>query len=93
MFYTADYSFLVKSVTTSERNVLLDMLPAYIRHMKLNPESHLTRFYGCHSIEMYGQVFSFVVMGNVMGRTSMHQFFDIKGSWVDRNAPVRVIWC
>ncbi|KAL4159979.1 hypothetical protein PRNP1_000551 [Phytophthora ramorum] len=29
----------------------------------------------------------FVVMGNVMGRTSMHQFFDIKGSWVDRNAP------
>ncbi|KAG2765166.1 hypothetical protein PC129_g6000 [Phytophthora cactorum] len=87
MFYTADYAFLVKSVTTSERNVLLDMLPAYIRHMKQNPDSHLTRFYGCHSIEMYGQVFSFVVMGNVIGRTSMHQFFDIKGSWVDRNAP------
>ncbi|KAL4108994.1 hypothetical protein PRIC1_000701 [Phytophthora ramorum] len=87
MFYTADYSFLVKSVTTSERNVLLDMLPPYIQHMKQNPDSHLTRFYGCHSIEMYGQVFSFVVMGNVMGRTSMHQFFDIKGSWVDRNAP------
>jgi 1-phosphatidylinositol-4-phosphate 5-kinase len=89
MFYTADYAFLVKSVTTSERNVLLDMLPEYIRHMKHNPDSHLTRFYGCHSIEMYGQVFSFVVMGNVIGRTSMHQFFDIKGSWVDRNAPVR----
>ncbi|POM61395.1 Phosphatidylinositol-4-phosphate 5 kinase-like protein, partial [Phytophthora palmivora] len=87
MFYTADYSFLVKSVTTSERNVLLDMLPAYIRHMKKSPDSHLTRFYGCHSIEMYGQVFSFVVMGNVIGQTSMHQFFDIKGSWVDRNAP------
>nr|CAI9858996.1 Phytopthora agathidicda GPCR-PIPK 3 [Phytophthora agathidicida] len=88
MFYTADYSFLVKSVTTSERKVLLDMLPDYIRHMKRHPDSHLTRFYGCHSITMYGQVFSFVVMGNVIGRTSMHQFFDIKGSWVDRNAPV-----
>lgn len=97
MFYTADYSFLVKSVTTSERNVLLDMLPAYIRHMKQNPDSHLTRFYGCHSIEMYGQVFSFVVMGNVIGRTSMHQFFDIKGSWVDRNAtpipPDKTVIC
>ncbi|CAI5733094.1 unnamed protein product [Peronospora destructor] len=97
MFYTADYSFLVKSVTTSERNVLLNMLPAYIRHMKQNPNSHLTRFYGCHSIEMYGQVFSFVVMGNVIGRTSMHQFFDIKGSWVNRNAkpipPGKTVIC
>ncbi|ETP47183.1 hypothetical protein F442_06733 [Phytophthora nicotianae P10297] len=97
MFYTADYAFLVKSVTTSERNVLLDMLPAYIRHMKQNPDSHLTRFYGCHSIEMYGQVFSFVVMGNVIGQTSMHQFFDIKGSWVDRNAsaipPGKTVIC
>ncbi|RLN66755.1 hypothetical protein BBJ29_000026 [Phytophthora kernoviae] len=97
MFYTADYAFLVKSVTTSERNVLLDMLPAYVRHMKQNPDSHLTRFYGCHSIEMYGQVFSFVVMGNVIGRTSMHQFFDIKGSWVDRNAspipPGKTVIC
>ncbi|CAH0477803.1 unnamed protein product [Peronospora belbahrii] len=97
MFYTADYSFLVKSVTTSERNVLLNMLPAYIRHMKQNPNSHLTRFYGCHSIEMYGQVFSFVVMGNVIGRTSMHQFFDIKGSWIDRNAkaipPGKTVIC
>ncbi|TDH70863.1 hypothetical protein CCR75_001209 [Bremia lactucae] len=97
MFYTADYAFLVKSVTTSERNVLLNMLPAYIRHMKQNPDSHLTRFYGCHSIEMYGQVFSFVVMGNVMGRSSMHQFFDIKGSWIDRNAtaipPGKTVIC
>ncbi|CEG43110.1 Phosphatidylinositol 4-phosphate 5-kinase (PIPK-D3/GPCR-PIPK/PiGK3) [Plasmopara halstedii] len=97
MFYTADYAFLVKTVTTSERNVLLNMLPAYIRHMKENPESHLTRFYGCHSIEMYGQVFNFVVMGNVIGRTSMHQFFDIKGSWIDRNAtalpPGKTVIC
>jgi len=93
MFYTADYSFLVKSVTKSERNVLLRMLPAYIRHMKGNQDSHLTRFYGCHSIEMYGQVFNFVVMGNAIGRVSMHQFFDIKGSWVNRNAKVRrVVW-
>jgi 1-phosphatidylinositol-4-phosphate 5-kinase len=49
----------------------------------------LTRFYGCHSIEMYGQDFSFVVMGNAIGRVSMHQFYDIKGSWIDRNAEVR----
>lgn len=90
LFYTADYAFLVKSVTRSERAVLLRMLPAYIRYMKANPGSHLTRFYGCHSIAMYGQDFSFVVMGNAIGRVSMHQFYDIKGSWVDRNAEVRM---
>lgn len=97
MFYTADYSFLVKSVTRSERAVLLRMLPAYIRYMKANPCSHLTRFYGCHSIEMYGQDFSFVVMGNAIGRVSMHQFYDIKGSWIDRNAealpPGKTVIC
>ncbi|KAJ0400241.1 hypothetical protein P43SY_006205 [Pythium insidiosum] len=86
MFYTADYMFLVKTITPQERAVLLRMLPAYIQHMRTNPSSHLSRFYGCHSIEMYGQVFSFIVMGNVIGRVSMHQFYDIKGSWIDRNA-------
>ncbi|GLD93142.1 hypothetical protein PINS_up001734 [Pythium insidiosum] len=86
MFYTADYMYLVKTITPQERAVLLRMLPAYIAHMRANPSSHLSRFYGCHSIEMYGQVFSFIVMGNVIGRVSMHQFYDIKGSWIDRNA-------
>nr|CCA14757.1 phosphatidylinositol 4phosphate 5kinase (PIPKD3/GPCRPIPK) putative [Albugo laibachii Nc14] len=97
MFYTADYSFIVKTVTKSERNVLLRMLPDYIQYMKENPMSHLTRFYGCHSIEMYRQTFSFVVMGNVIGKVSMHQFFDIKGSWVHRNAkpipPGKTVIC
>lgn len=86
MYYTADYNFIVKSVTQSERAVLLRMLPRYLEHMQEHPKSHLTRFYGCHSIFMYGQSFSFVVMGNVIGKISMHQFYDIKGSWIDRNA-------
>lgn len=97
MFYTADYMFLVKTVTSTERGVLLRMLPSYIKHMQTNPGSHLTRYYGCHSIEMYGQVFSFAVMGNVIGRVSMHQFYDIKGSWIDRNAkpipPGKTVIC
>ncbi|OQR92949.1 phosphatidylinositol 4-phosphate 5-kinase (PIPK-D3/GPCR-PIPK), partial [Thraustotheca clavata] len=86
MFYTADYVFIVKTITKEERHVLLAMLPNYIRYMKENPGSHLTRFYGCHAIQMYGQKFHFLVMGNVMGKISMHQFFDLKGSWINRNA-------
>ncbi|KAF0683503.1 Aste57867_24455 [Aphanomyces stellatus] len=86
MFYTADYLFLVKTITKQERRVLLKMLPDYIRYLKRNPGTHLTRYYGCHAIRMYGQRFFFVVMGNLIGQISMHQFFDIKGSWVNRNA-------
>ncbi|KDO21228.1 hypothetical protein SPRG_13728 [Saprolegnia parasitica CBS 223.65] len=86
MFYTADYVFIVKTITKDERRVLLAMLPAYIRYMKAHPGSHLTRYYGCHAIQMYGQKFHFLVMGNAMGKVSMHQFFDLKGSWINRNA-------
>ncbi|OQR94536.1 phosphatidylinositol 4-phosphate 5-kinase (PIPK-D3/GPCR-PIPK) [Achlya hypogyna] len=86
MFYTADYVFIVKTITKQERRVLLAMLPAYIKYMKEHPGSYLTRFYGCHAIQMYGQKFHFLVMGNAMGKVSMHQFFDLKGSWINRNA-------
>ncbi|ETV68434.1 hypothetical protein, variant [Aphanomyces astaci] len=86
MFYTADYLFLVKTITKAERRVLLKMLPAYIQYLKRHPRTHLTRYYGCHAIHMYRQRFYFVVMSNAMGRVSMHQSFDLKGSWINRHA-------
>lgn len=43
MFYTADYNYIVKSVTREERRVLLRMLPSYLEHLKRNPNSYLTR--------------------------------------------------
>ncbi|RHY09263.1 hypothetical protein DYB25_005869 [Aphanomyces astaci] len=69
MFYTADYLFLVKTITKAERRVLLKMLPAYIQYLKRHPRTHLTRYYGCHAIHMYRQRFYFVVMSNAMGRS------------------------
>lgn len=35
-------------------------------------------------------IFICIVMSNVIGKVSMHQFYDIKGSWVDRNAEAIV---
>jgi len=86
MFYTSNYHFVVKSITKAEREVLLSMLPEYMEYLQDHPDSHLTRFFGCHSIQMYHQTFSFVVMSNVIGDISMHQFYDIKGSWIHRHA-------
>jgi hypothetical protein len=48
-----------------ECEVLLEMLPDYLKHVEQYPSSLITRFYGCHSIRMYNSVMHFVVMENI----------------------------
>jgi hypothetical protein len=49
----------------SECFVLLDILALYVRHLEQYPSSLITRFYGCHSLQMYDSTMYFVVMENV----------------------------
>ncbi|TDH68837.1 hypothetical protein CCR75_000343 [Bremia lactucae] len=92
VFNTCDRKYLVKSTTSKEKNVLLRLLPSYLRYLKWNPETLLPRFFGFHAMKMYGQIFYFIVMGNVLSTTEViHRRYDIKGSWVDRNAPACVL--
>ncbi|RHY35943.1 hypothetical protein DYB38_012617, partial [Aphanomyces astaci] len=53
-----------------------------------HPESLLTRFFGCHSVHLYGTTFYFVVMSNLFSDHTkiIHRRYDIKGSWVNRSA-------
>ena len=53
-----------------------------------NPDTILTRFYGCHSVSLYGKMYCFVVMGNLFPDTNVVHRYDIKGLWVDRNVKV-----
>lgn len=92
VFNTLDRKYLVKSMTSAEKNVLLALLPSYLRYLKWNPHTLLPRFFGVHAMKMYGQIFYFVVMGNIMNtKETIHRRYDIKGSWVDRNAPACVL--
>lgn len=92
VFNTCDRKYLVKSMTSDEQRVLLELLPSYWRYLKWNPATLLPRFFGVHAMKMYGQVFYFVVMGNVLSTSEpIHRRYDIKGSWVDRNAPACVL--
>lgn len=87
LYFSGDERFIVKTMQKEECDQLLAMLPDYQRHLKAYPDSFLTRFYGCHSLRMYGHVMYFVVMGNVFitqGKT-IHERFDLKGSWVNRH--------
>ncbi|CAI5713744.1 unnamed protein product [Peronospora destructor] len=92
VFNTCDRKYLVKSTTSKEKDVLLRLLPTYLRYLKWNPGTLLPRFFGFHAMKMYGQIFYFIVMGNFLSTTEViHRRYDIKGSWVDRNAPACVL--
>ncbi|KAI9912288.1 hypothetical protein PsorP6_009079 [Peronosclerospora sorghi] len=92
VFNTCDRKYLVKSTTSTEKDVLLRLLPSYLRYLKWNPGTLLPRFFGFHAMKMYGQIFYFIVMGNFLSTTEViHRRYDIKGSWVDRNAPACVL--
>nr|CAI9859003.1 Phytopthora agathidicda GPCR-PIPK 10 [Phytophthora agathidicida] len=92
VFNTCDRKYLVKSTTSKEKDVLLRLLPTYLRYLKWNPGTLLPRFFGFHAMKMYGQIFYFIVMGNFLGTTEViHRTYDIKGSWEDRNAPACVL--
>ncbi|TMW55223.1 hypothetical protein Poli38472_013114 [Pythium oligandrum] len=89
MFYSKDRSFIVKSLTTGESAFLHSFLERYVAYMTSHQDTFLTRFLGSYCILFYGQRTHFVVMENVFDvqhGISIHQRYDIKGSWVDRNA-------
>ncbi|RLN57644.1 hypothetical protein BBJ29_000397 [Phytophthora kernoviae] len=89
MFFTSDERLICKTMSPEECAFLRKMAPNYEAYMTSNPDTLLTRFYGCHSVSLYGKMYYFVVMGNLFAETDVvHHRYDIKGSWVDRNAKV-----
>lgn len=94
-FYTSDGRYLLKTVSKREKDLLLEMLPAYYDHMISNPETFLPRFYGLHGLvikrpNMFGKNVRvgdkyFVVLNNIFtSPLVLHRRFDLKGSWVSR---------
>ncbi|ETV69961.1 hypothetical protein, variant 3 [Aphanomyces astaci] len=92
VFSTSNRRYLAKSMTKAEKTFLISIMPAYVQYLKWNPSTLLPRFYGVHAMKLYGKMFYVVVMANIFATTeAIHRRYDIKGSWVDRNAPVCVI--
>ncbi|TYZ65190.1 hypothetical protein PybrP1_000328 [[Pythium] brassicae (nom. inval.)] len=89
MFYSRDRSYIVKSLSGAESSFLHSFLDAYVDHLTAHRRTFLTRFLGSYCIVLYGKKAHFVVMENVFDiqhGVSIHQRYDVKGSWVDRNA-------
>lgn len=84
-YFTEDRKYVVKTLSEEERKFLLSILPLYYTFIKRNPNTFMTRFFGCHGVTMYGKTVYFVVMQSVFdSNLQIHERFDLKGSWVGR---------
>ncbi|TMW60122.1 hypothetical protein Poli38472_000164 [Pythium oligandrum] len=92
MFFSGDNALIVKSMKERECRKLAKMIPAYADYITCNPKSRIIRFFGCHRIRLYGRNFYFVVTSNVLhsnGHTAtITEKYDVKGSWIDRQAKL-----
>ena len=86
IIFTYDKKLLLKTISKSEKNVLLEILPEYHRRMR-DMKSLLCRIYGLYRIEVVGkQSMHLIVMRNMNELPSMTKYacFDLKGSTVQR---------
>lgn len=85
-FFSGDFRFLVKTISSKEASVLQHMLPAYQAYIRECPDSWLVRFAGLVRFEVPEMPSRFfIVMSNVFeGAPKMHDTFDLKGSMYSR---------
>ncbi|KAJ7746586.1 hypothetical protein B0H16DRAFT_1321020 [Mycena metata] len=88
-YFSRDYRFIIKTIHHSEHKFLLSILKDYHQHIKNNPHTLLSRFYGLHRVKLpRGNKIHFVIMNNLFPpHRDVHETFDLKGSTVGREYP------
>jgi 1-phosphatidylinositol-4-phosphate 5-kinase len=70
-YYSRDYRFIIKTISHREHNFLRSILKDYHEHVRANPHTLLSRFYGLHRVKMpRGRKIHFVIMNNLFPRTT-----------------------
>lgn len=71
MFFTGDEQLIVKTMSHEECSFLRKIAPQYEHYVTQNSDTLMTRFYGCHAVSLYGNVYYFVVMGNIFSEAQV----------------------
>lgn len=74
MFFTGDERLICKTMSPEECTFLRKIGPNYEAYIVANYNTLLTRFYGCHAVDLYGKMYYFVVMGNLFADTQVSKF-------------------
>lgn len=85
-YYSRDYRFIIKTIRHSEHKLLRRILKSYTAHVKNNPNTLISQFYGLHRVRLpFGRKIHFVVMNNVFPALyEIHERYDLKGSLLGR---------
>lgn len=86
-YFSRDYKYIIKTIHASEHRFLRKILKDYYSHVRDNPDTLLSQFYGLHRVKIpYGRKIHFVVMNNLFPpHRDIHRTFDLKGSTVGRD--------
>lgn len=86
-YFSRDYKYIIKTIHHAEHKLLRRILRDYYAHVKNNPNTLISQFYGLHRVKIaYGRKIHFVVMNNLFPpHRDVHQTFDLKGSTVGRD--------
>lgn len=88
-FFSKGENFIAKSCTEEEVNTLTTNAIEYANFLVANPDSYISKILGVYRLRIYGNSLNFFVMNNLFYNTlglTMNEKYDIKGSWVARNA-------
>ncbi|ORY22974.1 hypothetical protein BCR39DRAFT_550308 [Naematelia encephala] len=88
-YFSRDYRFIIKTISHSEHKFLRSILKDYHQHVKNNPHTLLSRFYGLHRVKLpRGRKIHFVIMNNLFPpHRDIHETYDLKGSSFGREYP------
>nr|ODN87070.1 1-phosphatidylinositol-4-phosphate 5-kinase [Cryptococcus depauperatus CBS 7841] len=88
-YFSRDYRFIIKTISHSEHKFLRSILKDYHIHVKENPQTLLSRFYGLHRVKLpRGPKIHFVIMNNLFPpHRDIHETYDLKGSAFGREYP------
>lgn len=88
-FFSKGENYIAKSCTSEELTTLAVNAQEYANFLIANPGSYISKILGVYRLRIYGNSLNFFVMNNLFYNTqglTMHEKYDIKGSWVSRNA-------
>lgn len=82
-YYSRDFRFIIKTIHHSEHKQLRRILKDYHAHVKANPNTLISQFYGLHRLKLHGGMkkVHFIVMNNLFPpHRDVHLKYDLKGS-------------
>lgn len=82
-YYSRDFRFIIKTIHHSEHKQLRRILKDYYQHVKDNPNTLISQFYGLHRLKVQGGMkkVHFIVMNNLFPpHRDIHLKYDLKGS-------------